>query len=128
MANILKFLDPIRLNMKYLSAGDIMRKTREEIGIKQWKLAKMLNVTPNMLKDFEYNRFPHNVEKQIFINYAELFDLEFEPLWKAVMHECAKTGYRVNDIGRHPYYETKIMKKANLHKDGKCKLGLAEPL
>ena len=55
---ILKILDPIRKKMPEMEIGDILRQTRDALGIKQWLVAKWLNINCNQLKEYEYNRIP----------------------------------------------------------------------
>lgn len=105
--SILSELDPIRLQLGNISFGEILRNTRDILGLKQWRLAEFLDVRPARLKHLEANIFREIPDPQLVEKFCNLFEYDFELVMHSVMTRVSDHKHAMEIQRKSPYYAKK---------------------
>lgn len=102
--SLLQELEPLKLSIKNLSLGEIMRGTRTLIGMKQWKLAELLKVKVSHVKTLESNSYKEPPSKDEIKNFCELFGYDFSLVWDSVKSHVLKHKNSMMIFGKNNFY------------------------
>lgn len=82
--SIIRELQPIKNTARELTFGEIIRCTREILGMKQYRMAQILGIPTPKLKNIEINAYRNQIEKSILIKFSEAFEFDVLDLQKSV--------------------------------------------
>ena len=106
--NILNELDQIKDKINELSLGEIMRGTRDLLGMKQWKLASLLGVKVAQMKILESNTYRDDPDAEIIGKFCELFGYEYQIVWNQAVSHVFRHKKNMKIFGKHPHYAKRL--------------------
>jgi len=111
---ILNELEPIKVKLHELSLGEIMRGTRDLLGLKQWKIASLLGLNVAQMKILESNTYRADPDPQIIREFCELFGYDFHKVWDQAVSHVYRHKKTMEMFGKHPHYAKRLdqMKRA----------------
>lgn len=105
---LMKTLDKVRENITEMSLGEIMRNTRDILGMKQWKLADLLGINITQLKHLECNSFKTEPDEKILRRFCEVFDYDLQLVIKQAHTRILDHKKCMNIEGKHPLYKKRL--------------------
>ncbi len=108
--SVLEELNPIKEKLKDLSLGEIMRGTRDLLGLKQWKLASLLGLNVAQMKILESNTYRDDPRREVIEKFCELFEYDEKVVWNQATSHVFRHKESMQIFGKHPHYAKRLEK------------------